>query len=124
MVTDIVASSWSAAGEGPAANGGQPSITMSRTVRDALNEMRDFMFRRVYLSEDRAAEEAAARNIIRVLYDHYGEHPDEVPPELAGNERSVVDYVAGMTDWYAIRAAEKIAPGVSDALGGRLGSVA
>ena len=124
MVTDIVASSWSATGEGAAVNGSRPSITMSRGVRDALNAMRDFMFQQVYLAEDRAAEEAAARNIIRVLYAHYGEHPDEVPPELAGNDRSVVDYVAGMTDWYAIRAAEKIAPGVSDALGGRLGSVA
>ena len=124
MVTDVVTSSWSATGEGPASNGGRPSITMSRGVRDALNTMRDFMFSEVYLAEDRAPEEAAARNIIRVLYAHYGEHPDEVPPELAGNERSVVDYVAGMTDWYAIRAAEKIAPGVADALGGRLGSVA
>ena len=124
MVTDIVASSWSASGESPAVDGERPAITMSRGVRDALNAMREFMFREVYLSRERAAEEGAARNIIRVLYAHYGEHPDEVPPELAGNDRSVVDYVAGMTDWYAIRAAERIAPGVSDALGGRLGSVA
>ncbi len=124
MVTDVVTSSWPTTGEGSAVNGERPSITMSRGVRDALNAMRDFMFSEVYLAEDRVPEEAAARNIIRVLYAHYGEHPDEVPPELAGNERSVVDYVAGMTDWYAIRAAERIAPGVSDALGGRLGSVA
>ena len=118
MVTNIVDSSWAATGEGHDSNSDEPGITMSPEVRGALNVMRDFMFREVYLTEERAEEGEAAREIIRVLYAHYGEHPDQVPPELAGNERSVVDYIAGMTDWYAIGAADSIRPGVSRVLAG------
>ncbi len=117
MVSDIVTSSWSVTGEVAEIDGTQPTLTMSPEVRDALNAMREFMFREVYLTEERAEEGEAAREIIRTLYAHYGEHPDRIPPELAGNVRSVVDYIAGMTDWYAMRTAEAINPGVSRALG-------
>ena len=116
MVVDIVDSSWSSTGEegsGPALD---PNITMSRQVREALNVMREFMFERVYLPESKGDEGRNARQIIRVLYRHYDKHRDELPAEYDRDGRSVIDHVAGMTDQYALRLAERIEPGVVSGL--------
>ena len=122
MVGDIVESSWSASGEDDETGGGRDAaIRMSPEVRGALNTMRDFMFEEVYLAKHRAEEGEAAREIIRLLYAYYGENRDKIPRELRRDGRSVVDYIAGMTDRYALRTAEGIRPGVSRGLPGALG---
>ena len=119
MVGDIVESSWEAA------RSDQPTgISMSRRVREAVYALREFMFERVYLSEDQSTESKAAAHIMQLLYDHYGRHTEEIPPEyhLDGEEpdRAVSDYIAGMTDHFAIRAAERIEPGAGEVFKSRL----
>ena len=99
MVSDIVESSWAATGE---TSETAPSITMSVEVRNAVNELRDFMFERVYVPSDLGEEGKAARNIVGLLYRHLHENPAQVPEEYRNTDRPAVNYIAGMTDRYAI----------------------
>ena len=109
-------------------NGAHPkpqlSITMGNEVRSAFMELREFMFHTVYLPTDDSPEGEAARRIVRFLYGYFGERPHEIPPEYARRSRTpaeaVVDYVSGMTDNYAIRLAEKLAPGIAKTFSERL----
>ncbi len=113
MVADVVETSWSVTGQNGLDRSREPAIQMSDRVRAALNELRDFMFTRVYLVEDEGREAAAARRIIETLYRHVDDNRDLIPPEYDDETLAVVDYIAGMTDHYAIRMAEEIEPGVS-----------
>ena len=114
--------------EGHGTNGACPkpqlSITMGTEVRDAFMELREFMFSTVYLPNDDSPEGEAARRIVRFLYGYFGEQPHEIPPEYARRSRTpgeaVVDYISGMTDHYAIRLAEKLAPGIAKTFSERL----
>lgn len=77
-------------------------------VAEAMEKLRDFMFERVYRNPVAKGEESKARDIIGILYDYYMKHPGKLPtdfqPQLSfdGIERTVVDYIAGMTDKYAV----------------------
>jgi dGTPase len=109
LVSDVVEQSWSATGlEADKA----PIITMSPRVKEAANTLREFLFQRVY--NIRAAKEEAvrAREVIRLLYRFFSENPDRLPKEFLGGAdsvaRAVVDYIAGMTDQYALRMAEEM----------------
>jgi dGTPase len=115
MVTDIVVSSWDATGE-DGAGPEPPRIAMSLEVRRAVNALRDFMFERVYLPEDAGEEGQAARRVIRLLYAHFDDTRDRIPPEFHDSDRAVVDYIACMTDHFAVRVAEGIEPGVAASL--------
>ena len=110
MVTDIVAASWAATGE----NGrdSHPSIGMSDAMRETVNVLREFMFERFYVPEDQGEEGTAARKIVRLLYRHFDDNRSTIPGEYHDEEWAVVDYIAGMTDQYAIRIAEWIEPGI------------
>jgi dGTPase len=110
MVTDIVESSWAVTGEVCEVS---PSITMSLEVRDAVNALRDFMFERVYVPSDLGEEGQAARDIVALLYRHLHENPDQVPKEYRHTDRPVVDYIAGMTDHFAMRVAEQVQPDIA-----------
>ena len=121
MVTDIVASSWDIT---ESANGEAPLITMSPLVREAVYALREFLFDRVYQADHIGAEAKLARGIIELIYDHFINHEAEIPQEYRvsgiGVEKSVSDYIAGMTDHYAIRLSQKIAPGSADGFASRL----
>ena len=110
MVTDIVAASWDATGENGL--GYRPVISMSDEMRETVNVLRDFMFERFYVPEDEGEEGIAAREIVRLLYRHFDDNRSTIPGEYQDEERAVVDYIAGMTDQYAIRMAERIEPGI------------
>ncbi len=77
----------------------------------AMDELRSFMFERVYLGPAVRAERARIANVVGKLFEHYVEHPDMLPGGKDGDgadEREdlaerVTDYVAGMTDRYCIR---------------------
>ena len=124
MVADIVSSSWRCTGESGGDGLGPPSISMSTEVRNAVNALREFLFENVYVPEDRSAEGHAAHNVMSLLYAHFSENPQRLPKECterSGPEgRPVVDYIAGMTDRYALRVGEKIRPGVADIFLSRL----
>ena len=117
LVTDIVGASWTASGEGAPATEGPPTITMSPPVRHAANMLREFMFQEVYLPLGKSEEAEVAREIIRVLFQHFVKHPEQIPPAYFRHEedenQAAVDYLSGMTDHYAIRQAEALQPGIS-----------
>jgi len=131
IVCDIIDNSYYVSGlhgTGDSTNGACPepqhSITMGTEVRDAFMELREFMFSTVYLPNDDSPEGESARRIVRFLYGYFGERPHEIPPEYAQRSRTpgeaVVDYISGMTDHYAIRLAEKLAPGIAKTFSERL----
>jgi dGTPase len=119
LVTDIVTASWAASGadEGAPVAGSAPTITMSPEAREVMNLLREFMFQRVYLPLIDSEESKLAQEIVRLLYHHFVDHPEEVPPVYFSHEetpqQAAIDYLAGMTDHYAIRLAERLQPGIS-----------
>jgi dGTPase len=79
-------------------------IVQGEEVGASMLRLRSFMFDRVYLGADAQSQRDRIERMLRALFDHYAEHPPEpVTPGAAEHER-VVDYLAGMTDRYAIRA--------------------
>lgn len=82
-------------------------VRMSAPIWDAMMELRQFLFDTVYTRSDAKAEEPKANRLITTLFDHYVDHPDEVSEEYRHQDCSDVvraaDYIAGMTDRYAVR---------------------
>lgn len=91
-----------------AASVGKPVIAQSPACRDAMNELRSFMFEYVYRNPVAKGEEGKAQDMLRRLFEAYVKDPDKLPPEYQairieeGVERAVCDYIAGMTDIYAV----------------------
>jgi dGTPase len=85
---------------------------MSPEVLNAANSLRQFLFGRVYNPSLSREEAVKAREILRLLYSYFLRHEDELPQEFASlpdsKERKIVDYIAGMTDQYALRLATEI----------------
>ena len=87
---------------------GAGQIMLSPDVEKALLNLRSFMFEKVYRNPVAKGEESKARDMLQWLYRHYMEHPEALPqdfqPQLSfdGMERTVCDYIAGMTDKYAV----------------------
>ena len=78
-------------------------IAQGEEVGGAMLRLREFMFAHVYLGPDAQRERRRIERMLRVLFDHYaGNLPPALTPDAADHER-VVDYLAGMTDRYAIR---------------------
>jgi|DewCreStandDraft_2_1066082.scaffolds.fasta_scaffold00216_29 dGTPase len=116
MVCAVIEYSWAATGEGltpeEAARTPPPPIGMDPTVLGALNTMREFMFERVYTNPVAKAEFIKAKDVIRRLYEHFCKHPELIPEKFFVHEdpieRVVVDYIAGMTDRYALHLYEEL----------------
>jgi dGTPase len=91
---------------------GKSDILMSPEVEAALNELRDFLFQRVYVGSVAKQEEDKAVVVLRSLFHYYLDHPEEMPVEFQEGEEElrvrVCDYVAGMTDRYALRKYQEI----------------
>jgi dGTPase len=66
--------------------------------------LRSFMFERVYLGPRARAEHAKIERVLSGLFDWFCEHPEELPASEAELPDRVIDYLAGMTDRFAIRA--------------------
>lgn len=82
-------------------------LAMDPEVLEAMHAYRKFMFENVYLRPDARKQADKAVKILRDLVDHYLESPEAIPdtyrvPE-ASSKLQVLDYVAGMTDRYALR---------------------
>ena len=90
------------------------TLRMRPKVAQAMDELRTFMFERVYRNPVAKGEESKARDILKSLYEYYMRHPEQLPenfrPQLDfdGIERVVCDYIACMTDKYAIYQYENI----------------
>jgi dGTPase len=79
-------------------------IVQGEEVGGAMLRLREFMFERVYLAPDAQPDKPRIESMLQALFDHYVEDP---PPPLtpdASDEQRVVDWLAGMTDRFAIKA--------------------
>jgi dGTPase len=81
-------------------------IVQGEVVGPAMLRLRSFMFQRVYLGPTARAEHAKIERVMRGLFDWFCEHPEELPPGPGEPSDRVIDYLAGMTDRFAIRAWE------------------
>ncbi|MGI8593785.1 MAG: deoxyguanosinetriphosphate triphosphohydrolase [Solirubrobacteraceae bacterium] len=86
-------------------------IAQGERVGAAMLELRAFMFERVYLAPVARLEHARVEAGLRALFDHFWERPQTLPPGVASADHAqrVIDYLAGMTDRFAIRAFEAVA---------------
>ena len=90
------------------ASRGESKICLTPAVEQALADLRSFMFENVYRNPVAKGQEAKAREMLKRLYDYYYNNPEAMPedfqPQLSldGMERTVCDYIAGMTDKYAV----------------------
>ncbi len=84
------------------------AIRQSEPIAAAMAELESFMFESVYFNPRAKGEEGKAEDMICLLFEYYIKHTDKLPPEYQdillreGAQRAVVDYIAGMTDTYAV----------------------
>ena len=94
---------------------GQPEIRMSERVEKAMQELRRFMFDNVYLNPKAKGEEDKAVHMIEQLFEYYVKHLELLPQQYLdamsdpdnSREQIVCDYIAGMTDSYAVKKFEE-----------------
>jgi dGTPase len=79
-------------------------VVQGEQVGGAMLRLRGFMFERVYLGPDAQREKPRIERMLRALFDHYAERPPPPLTQDASDEQRVVDWLAGMTDRFAIRA--------------------
>ena len=92
-------------------------IHLSDEIGEAFMELRRFMFDRVYINSIAKTEEGKAQALIRRLFEFYVLDPDKMPEEFARivhegkeeKERVVCDFIAGMTDNYAVKTYTELA---------------
>lgn len=101
MVMDMVQSSMD-----------QDRISMSKQTEDTMNLFRRFMFEKVYLAPDLIPDRNKGAYVVKHLFGYFMEHPDQMEETAHVNgfysTQDVVDYVAGLTDNYAIELFKKI----------------
>ena len=97
LVTDVINTSREAG-----------TVCLSPAVENALKDLRAFMFENVYRNPVAKGQESKAKDMLQRLFEYYYTHPEQLPedfhPQMSfdGLERTVCDYIAGMTDNYAV----------------------
>jgi dGTPase len=102
MVEDVVEASL---------NAGLERITMNDEISQAVAELRDFLYERVYFNPSSKVELEKTSKILTDLYKYVLDNPDDYIksyPEGDSLEKRAGDFIAGMTDHYALRLFEKI----------------
>ncbi|NLF79710.1 MAG: deoxyguanosinetriphosphate triphosphohydrolase [Clostridia bacterium] len=89
---------------------GITEIRVSPEVADAMSELREFMFAEVYLHPSKVEEEQQLSELLTQFYYYYLKHLDQLPPEYQRQPAAdaVCDYIAGMTDSFALDTAARI----------------
>jgi dGTPase len=79
-------------------------IVQGTEAGGAMNLLREFMFEHVYLGPIATREHAKINTVISTLFDHYCEHPEELPPSIPKGPlaQRVTDQISGMTDRYSL----------------------
>jgi dGTPase len=117
FVTDVVDYNWRVA-TGDASTwqeavGNGVAVGMSPEVLEVVDGLREFMFTNVYTDSAAKEDDPKTHFIVHRLFDYFCEHPEDLPDEWRANprqdpiERRVADYIAGMTDRYAIQVFER-----------------
>jgi dGTPase len=89
-----------------AARAAPPLVQFSPGMRAASSELKRFLFRSLYRHPQVMATTDAAKRVVQELFDAYISRPEELPPEYrrsTDQARAIADYIAGMTDRFAIR---------------------
>jgi len=84
-------------------------IAQGEQVGNSMLRLRAFMFEHVYLAPGAQRERGRIETMLAALFDHYSEHLPAAQTEGADEHERVVDYLAGMTDRYAVRAHSDLA---------------
>ena len=90
------------------ASQGKGEIVQSPACGQAMARLRQFRFEAVYHTPLAKGEESKAQDMIARLFEFYQQNPDDLPPDYQdirareGVDRAVCDYIAGMTDNYAV----------------------
>mgnify|MGYP000879200592 FL=1 len=93
---------------------GRGVITVSEHVQEATDELRDFLFDRVYIGSEAKRDEGKAERMVATLFAHYRRFPEQMPSlyqavwRQEGLEIAVADYIAGMTDRFIIHQFEQM----------------
>lgn len=101
MVRDIIKESWQ-----------QSEIKRSKKVKNASSNLREFLFANVYIDSKGKDEVAKAKRLLKMLYNHFFENISLLPEEYlefeANKKTAIIDYIAGMTDRYAINLGKEL----------------
>jgi len=90
------------------------AVIKSAEVEEATKELREFMFHTVYIGSTAKADEDKAKNVVRSLYGYFRDNPYDMGEDYSGRitvegiDRCVTDYIAGMTDSFAIKTFKKL----------------
>jgi dGTPase len=101
LVHDMAEASW-----------GRGEITMTPERRQAMDNLREFLFEKVYVGSIARRETGRVNSLIEGLFHNYSEHPELLPEWLRSgspdSNTAITDYIAGMTDRYAIRSFKQL----------------
>lgn len=90
------------------------AVRMDDPTLAVMNELRDFMFARVYQAEEQLRQQRRAIGVIRDLMDWHLAHPDDIPATYrqvdASPQTQAADYIAGMTDRFALATHDRLFP--------------
>lgn len=96
------------------AYGTDGDIGMTEPHWEATMKLRSFMFENVYFNSAAKSEDSKVADMIEHIYEYFRKQPDKLPPEYQANieedgvERSICDYIACMTDRYALALFEEL----------------
>ncbi len=90
------------------ASQGKNDVVKTEEVEKATLRLREFLFENLYFGSEAKRKEKPAKDLLRSLFDYLSSHIHCLPAEYAkrieecGKERAICDYIAGMTDNYAV----------------------
>ena len=89
-------------------NNGIKEVGLSKEINEAMIELREFMFKNIYLGDTLKVERNKAKFILKQLIKYFEKNPEQMPEiylKIAKDEslqRGVADYIAGMSDDYCL----------------------
>ncbi|WP_448255283.1 deoxyguanosinetriphosphate triphosphohydrolase [Ottowia oryzae] len=116
QVYDVVAATGAAVAAAGVASADEarraaPLVQFSAAMREQSAVLKRFLFANLYRHPQVIDTTAQGRQVVRELFDAYRQRPGELRPSFAGRadrERAVADYIAGMTDRFALREHERL----------------
>jgi len=89
-------------------------VALPPDLAQVLRELRTYLFENVYVNQLHQKERNKIQSMLKLLYEHYISHPEELPEDIRtridenSNTRATIDYIAGMTDRFAMKKFEEI----------------
>ncbi len=90
------------------ASGEAGAIVQGDEVGEAMLSLRSFMFERVYLGPQVEPQHRRAERVVRAIFARLADDPDALPPGDGSLDERITDYIAGMTDRFALAYAERL----------------